>query len=510
MLGRVTSLNDVKDMPSTSDVLVVGAGPTGLTLACELRRRGIGCLVLERGERLFPGSRGKGLQPRTLEVFDDLGIVDEVLALGGPYPRMLLWRDGRPGEEFDMVGRAGPRPGVPYGDTVMLPQWRTQELLYARLRELGGEVTFGVGLAEGEGGLTQDADGVTARLTDGRTVRAAYAVGCDGGRSTTRAALGIRMEGERIDPEPTLVADVRLTGLDRDNWHVWHDERLGSLALCPLAGTDTFQLISQHATLADTADTAGAAGQHGALGALLAARTHLAAGQLEEVVHASEFRANAALAERFRSGRVFLAGDAAHIHSPAGGQGLNTSVQDAYNLGWKLALVLAGHAGPGLLDTYEEERAPLAADVLGLSTRLHRGPARRGPETHQLALTYRGCSLAPDPTAPGADPRDPGDPEGEPRLLPGDRAPDAPVRGDGGASRVFDLLRGPHFTLLATEGAQPPARTPEFVRAYRVRATGPYAPGTLHLVRPDGHLAVVTRDPARVGAFAASLGRTGE
>ncbi|UNS98596.1 FAD-dependent monooxygenase [Streptomyces tubbatahanensis] len=496
----MTPLNSVKD--GDGRVLVAGAGPTGLTLACDLRRRGVAVTVVERGDGLFPGARGKGLQPRTMEVFDDLGIVDAVRAAGGPYPRMLVHRAGEPPVEWDMIERAAPRPDAPYAEVWMLPQWRTQELLLARLRALGGEVEFGTALT----GLEQDADGVTAQLATGdtvRTVRAAYAVGCDGARGTVRTTLGIGMTGETVEAEPSVVADVRLAGLDQRYWHIWRDSAHGAhgaLALCPMPGDDTFQLVAQHATL----DGAPGATREALLRELLAARTDLAPEQLKEVVYASEFRVNAALADRFRSGRVFLAGDAAHIHSPAGGQGLNTGVQDAYNLGWKLGLVLHGHADVALLDSYEAERAPLAAAVLGLSTRLHRRAAKRGAETHQLDLAYPDSPLTRHPTAPDATPHSTAPHTGTP--APGDRAPDAPATApDGSPLRVFDLLRGPHLTLLAIGDATPPAGLPPYVRTHPLPATPPYAAGALHLVRPDGYLALITEDAQEVTSYLAAL-----
>ncbi|GAB2798641.1 FAD-dependent oxidoreductase [Streptomyces daliensis] len=487
-------------------MLVAGAGPAGLTLALDLLRRGVRVLLVERATALFPGSRGKGLQPRTREVLDDLGVGKEIEAAGGPYPRMRTWRDGEPGEEWDMAERTGPEPGAPYHDGWMVPQWRTQEVLYGRLRELGGEVVFGAALT----GLDQDADGVTARLTgaDGAAiaVRARWLVGADGGRSTVRRALGVGMTGETVDPAPMLVADVRLTDLDRDNWHIWPDAPGGGIALCPLAGTDHFQLAARFtgdgspataspsapATASDApapdADTSPEA-----VRALIAARTHLAPAQVTEVLWASGFRARAAMADRFRQGRVFLTGDAAHVHSPAGGQGLNTSVQDAYNLGWKLGQVLRHGAPDALLDSYEEERAPVAAGVLGLSTRIHRAGhggategARRGKETNQLALGYREGPLAFEGrTAPDGT------------LRAGDRVPDARcVTGGGEQVRLFDLLRGPHFTLLARGGATLPridadahlvhAHTLAELDEHGAAAYGT-APG-LFLIRPDGYL----------------------
>ncbi|MFF9148905.1 FAD-dependent monooxygenase [Streptomyces sp. NPDC014861] len=455
-----------------TDVVICGAGPTGLVLALDLARRGVRALLLERADGLFPGSRGKGLQPRSQEVLDDLGVLPGVLAAGGPYPRMLAWEGTERRGEWDMIERSEPTEQVPYADTLLIPQSRTQELLYERLTALGGGVRFGAALT----GFRRDAEHVEVRLNTGETVRAGYLVGADGGRSTVRRALGIGMAGETVDPRPMLVADVRIapgTVADRDHWHVWRAAD-GGVALCPLPGDDgLFQLAATFEDESAAVDTTP-----DGVRALLAARTPLTGDAITDVPWASDHRVRAALADRFREGRVFLAGDAAHVHSPAGGQGLNTGVQDAYNLGWKLAQVLLHGAPAALLDTYEAERRPVAADVLGLSTRLHRASAdgaavQRGGEVRQLGLGYRDSDLAVD-TRPETP---------EDAVRAGDRAPD----GRYGEDRLFDLFRGPHFTLLTAGTAEPPAVLPERVRAARIPAGGPYGTGVL-LIRPDGYV----------------------
>ncbi|MET8542434.1 FAD-dependent monooxygenase [Kitasatospora sp. NPDC004799] len=461
-----------------TDVLIIGAGPTGLALALDLARHGVAALVVERGAELFPGSRGKGLQPRTLEVLDDLGVLDRVRAVAGHYPPNLFWQDGEPKEESRMYDPTEPSEAEPYTETLMLPQWRTQQVLYGRLRELGGEVAFGRELV----GLAQDAQGVTAEFAAGGPVRARYLVAADGGRSTVRRLLGIGMTGETVDPSPMLVADVRVDGLGREHWHVFRSAD-GLLAICPLGGTEDFQLVAQFPEGAAVDLTLDG------LRTVVAARTHLTAEQVTELRWASEFRPRAALADRFRAGRVFLAGDAAHVHSPAGGQGLNTSVQDAYNLGWKLAAVLAGRAAPELLDSYEEERRANAAAMLELSTRVHRGEQRRGRATQQLDLGYRESALSVETRADlPAD-----------ALRAGDRAPD----GRRGGVRLFDAFRGPHWTLLTVGTDAPlPAVTAPVVRipAYEAYGTGVF------LVRPDGYLGWAG---ATADGLAAYAGRQG-
>lgn len=458
------------------DVLIAGAGPTGLTLGIDLARRGIPALVVERADDLFPGSRGKGMQPRTMEVFDDLGVLDAIHAAGGGYPVGMVWQNGERKGEHHMFDPAEPTEDAPYNAPWMVPQWRTQRILLGRLEELGGTVAFGREVT----GVTQETDGVTAHFASGEPVRARYLVAADGGRSVVRRGLGIGMTGEEVDPLPTLVADVRITGLDRDNWHIFPPEGTQELlAICPLAGTEDFQLVARFAEGAEVDLSPDGVRK------VVAARTHLAAEDVTQVRWASDFRPRAALADRFRAGRVFLAGDAAHVHSPAGGQGLNTSVQDAYNLGWKLGAVLGDGAGAGLLDTYEEERRPIAAQMLDLSTSVHRGETRRGGATRQLDLGYPGSSLTEETRA------EPGP------LRAGDRAPDGTVDG----VRLFDAFRGPHWTLLALGTDGVPAM-PAAVRVVHGPAHRSYGTG-LFLVRPDGYVGWAGDTPAGLPEYLA-------
>jgi 2-polyprenyl-6-methoxyphenol hydroxylase-like FAD-dependent oxidoreductase len=487
------------------DVLVVGAGPTGLTLGIELARRGLAVRVVDRSEQPAIGSRGDGLQPRTLEVFDDLGVLDAVRDAGSPHAPIRVHVGGRFVAERRMSEWREPTPDVPLPNPWVLGQDRTEGILRDRLGELGVPVEFGTELVACE----QDDDGEIATLRrNGRSerVRAAYLVGADGGRSTVRKALGIPFDGTTDESTRMLLGDVRVDDLDHQHgyWFAAADDPRSGIMLSPLPGGDLFQA-------ACPAD-AGAEPSPTTLQAAFDRFCRPLDVRLRELAWVTVWRPNSRLARRFRDGRVFLAGDAAHTHPPTGGQGLNTGVQDAYNLSWKLAEALdadAARAGD-LLDSYEAERRPVAARVLGISDALLRkytdGEAdahERGTETRQLDLAYRDSPLVRD------EREKPG------RLRAGDRAPDAPVvDADGRATRLFDLFRGPHATALAFGGdgdALPGVPVHSVLRPGE-RATGTavvdagghafsaydVADGTTVLVRPDGYVGSITYSPRPV------------
>ena len=441
------------------------------------------------------GSRGKGIQPRTLEVFDDLAIVDRVIAHG--QMNMQMRSTGPDGKV--MLRGADPvvkRPDIPYSSTLITPEWRIEEALRLRLSELGGEVEFGIALESFE----QSDDWVSAVVLKSgysETITARWLVGCDGGHSAVRKQAGIAFEGETREQVRMIVADAEVDGLDREAWHIWSHEE-GPVSLCPLPSTNLFQY--QAGIWPEQDPELSLANMQ----TIFERRSGRADVRLHEPEWSSLWRANIRIVDRYRERRVFLAGDAAHVHSPAGGQRMNTGIQDSHNLGWKLAAV-AGGAAPALLDTYEAERRPVAVGVLALSNTLlkeaidQKGmPLRRDASTTQLGIGYRDSSLTSD------------DRDDTALLRAGDRAPDATrlvtVEGE---RRLFDLLRGGRFTLLnfgpitPTEASFSSLNVLDVVgepvhshdiadsEGHLARAYGAVE-HTLVLIRPDGYIGLIS------------------
>ncbi|WP_420594131.1 FAD-dependent oxidoreductase [Deinococcus sp.] len=493
---------------STTDVLICGAGAAGLTLAIDLARRGVAFRLIDKLAGPFAGSRGKGIQPRTQEVFEDLGLIDRLAAVGSVYPPQREYHDGAQHQDSDEsdILFAPPTAQEPYRTPLMVPQFQTEAVLRLRLFELGHVPEYGYELQTFE----QDAGGVTAHLispNEAETVRCRYLVGGDGGRSLVRHVLQINFPGETLGVR-AIVADLRLDGLSRDVRHRFNGGDMArQMVFSPLPHTDLFQLQAPVA-LEGEADLSVSGLQR-----LIDARQPGSGILVRGVTWASAYLMNARLAERYRVGRVLLMGDAAHIHPPTGGQGLNTSVQDAYNLGWKLGAVLAG-APETLLDSYEEERRPIAAQMLGIVTGLlekaKHGDMRRGRELHQLGLGYPGSSLSLEM------------PERRGGVLAGDRAPDALLLGAGGQPRrLFDVLKGTHWTLIVRGQieASLPATNPG-LRIVQVGEGGEFidtndvfgsvyglAEGELLLIRPDGYVGAVlpVAESRRLTAYLANV-----
>ncbi|MEU5640014.1 FAD-dependent oxidoreductase [Streptomyces milbemycinicus] len=490
---------------TATDVIICGTGAAGLTLAIDLARRNVGFLLIDKAAHPFIGSRGKGIQPRSQEVFEDLGVIDWIVASGGEYPVQRIYTDDGPVDEA-AVQMSEPTPEEPYQIPLLVPQFLTERRLRERLAELGHAPHYSHELV----GFDQDADGVSARIAtpDGeQTVRAAYLIGADGGSSFVRKTLGIGFPGKTLGVR-AIVADVLVDGVSSDAWHRWGEDTAAQVSMCPLYGTDMFQL--QAPIPFDSDLDLSAEG----LTAFFRERTGRDGVVIRAVNWASAFKMNARLADTYQRGRVFLTGDAAHCHPPTGGQGLNTSVQDAYNLGWKLAAVLDG-APESLLSTYEKERRPIAEAVLGLSEKLLEAAKNRnihrGREVSQLDLGYLDSPL----TLAG--------PERNNGVLAGDRAPDAPVTGAGGLpTRLFNLFQGPHWTLLGhdVDDTSAPAPRPGLhIHTLGTRGdildTGGYVHGAYRLpseqwvlIRPDGYVAAVvnTSDLGSIETYLDTVG----
>jgi 2-polyprenyl-6-methoxyphenol hydroxylase-like FAD-dependent oxidoreductase len=364
------------------DVLVVGAGPVGLSMACELRRQGVECVLVDDDDGPTPvrESRALGIQARTLEVFHRLGVADAMVAEGRRLNGLSVY-SGRTRISGMRLALDPDETRFPF--VLSLPQSRTERILIDRLGELGGGVTWKTRLTS----FTAVADGVTAELADssGRTsrLRARWLVGCDGSHSAVRHGLGLAFEGGDYE-QRFLIADVRL------NWSKPTDEIVvaltpgGPIAGFPLPEAGRWRLV-------DTTGLVNAVDPDAIVARFreLVNQYAVPEATVDEPSWTSSFVIRRRVVDRFRQGCCFVAGDAAHLHSPAGGQGMNTGVQDAVNLAWKLALAVRGEASAGLLDSYDAERRPVALAVLRGTDLMTRIVTLHNP----LARSFRNAAL---------------------------------------------------------------------------------------------------------------------
>ncbi len=347
-----------------TDVLVVGAGPTGLMLANQLVRRGIRSLIIDQHAGPSLETRALGVQARTLEIYSHLGIVDRALELGKRGTGGNIWADGQRRARV-ALSDAGEKV-TPYPFLLVLGQDDNERILGDHLRELGSSVQWNTELVS----LTQQADFVTALLKspDGshRNILAAWVAGCDGARSVVRESSGIEFAGAPYE-HVFFVADTEMTGSmvpDEVNVYLFRD---GFHLLFPMRGKDHWRIVGiLPPALRNQSDLKFDA-------VMPSLRSEAGQGlTIKSCTWFSTYRIHHRCAVRFRDRRCFLLGDAAHIHSPVGAQGMNTGLQDAYNLAWKLALVVKNQAKSALLDSYEQERVPVARALLNGTDRAFR------------------------------------------------------------------------------------------------------------------------------------------
>ncbi|MEV0428252.1 FAD-dependent monooxygenase [Micromonospora sp. NPDC050495] len=505
---------------SDTGVLVVGAGPTGLTMAGQLARHGVKVRLVDRALDRVHESRALAVQPRTLEVLAGFGLADKMVAAGNRAVRLIV-HAGRRQRSVPLFDLGLPDTAYPY--LLFLSQAETERLLGEHLATLGVGVERGVELV----GLDRTDQAVvgTLRDRDGRVARvsARYVVGCDGAHSAVRQFTGIGFEGGAY-PQTFVLADLEVDGVEPGAAHAFLAGR-GLLFLFPLGSPASWRMVAMRPANDATPPTAPVR-----LAELQALADAYAGGalRLHDPVWATNFRLHHRAATAYRAGPVFLAGDAAHIHSPAGAQGMNTGIQDAVNLGWKLAQALQGDAEPALLDSYHAERAPVGRMVLRFSDRAFTVATTTNPLVRfartRLAPTLLPAVLAPRFVRATAFRtvaqlairyrRSPLSTEGRqaPRTGPraGDRLPDASLAGGGSLHRLT-AAPGWHLLLCGPPEGWPADEIDDLTRRHRGRLTahhlaGPagaaleaddqvlrrlgVTPGTpaAYLVRPDGHV----------------------
>jgi 2-polyprenyl-6-methoxyphenol hydroxylase-like FAD-dependent oxidoreductase len=370
-------MNDSPQLPGDTNVLIVGAGPVGLTLATALAANGVPAVVIDKQAEGANTSRACVVHSRTLEVLRELEVSQQLISRGLIVPRFTVRDRDRVllTIDFDQLP-------TEYPYTLMVPQNITEQVLLERLHAVGGRVYRPYELA----GLAQDRDGVAATMADGSTVRASYAVGADGMHSTVRHHTGIGFTGDTYE-ESFVLADVHM------DWHLPETEVM--LYYSPAGLVVVSALPGGRHRIVATVDEAPEQPSAEFIQVLLDMRgPKQRPARVRDVVWSSRFRVHHRLADHYRAGRLFLAGDAAHVHSPAGGQGMNTGIQDAVALAARLTAVLQDGAADTVLDEYEAERRPVASQVVAMTDRITRiatidsVPLRKARNTLLRALDW--------------------------------------------------------------------------------------------------------------------------
>ncbi|MFF3322949.1 FAD-dependent monooxygenase [Streptomyces sp. NPDC002889] len=464
-----------------TDVLVVGAGPVGLTAAVELRRRGVDCRIVDRLPSRLPFAKAVGIQPRTLEIWDRMGLARAALDAAVPMRGQLLYVNGTERMRIDLELP----PEVPYGFAV-LPQYETERLLDDHLARWDTRIERGTELVSFE----QDADGVTSRLTtstgDEQELRSRYLIGCDGAHSVVRRTLGLAFEGSAF-PEEYMLGDVEVDWSLPPGYSVRSlhrsDGKTDDILVCiPLPGRSRYRMsMPVPPELSTQGQRGGGEIAHGLEGGRAPGLAHIQAvldrlspqpTTASAMRWSSVFRISHRLVDRYADDRVFVAGDAAHIHPPTGAQGMNTGIQDAYNLAWKLTLALAGTANPGLLDSYDAERRPVGEEVVGRTVRHAVEGIQTDPEDPATLMMREAQLLVAYPDSPIVGPDSPV----ADGVRSGDRAPDCGgLVGDIATfpMRLYDLLRDrDHVLLLYADDEEAAAGFGELAASARQLAHG--------------------------------------
>lgn len=457
-------------------VLVVGAGPTGLTLASELLRHGVKCRVIDKLAVPSDKSKALAVHARTLEILENMKAVDKMLAAGIQAHGFSLYN----GETRIMHVSAGELDS-PYPFILMIPQDSTEKVLFEHFQSFGGNVERGVELIA----MAQDNSGVTATLrhADGKeeVVRCSWLVGCDGAHSNVRKFLNLPFEGSAYEEQFALADVIVDSSLPDDEVSTFFHED-GALVFFPMgnkrfrviANVDESKVVGDEPTLEFMQSIAESRGPKGM--------------KFTKAIWLAWFRIHARSVPQYRVGRAFLGGDAAHIHSPVGGQGMNTGMQDVYNLAWKLALVVHGDAAESLLDSYQEERHPIGQELLkgtDMATKVAvlRNPLAKQIRNHVMSflgqqevivnrirkmgtmmmVNYRKSPIVGEHRE-GADMHvKPGDASEAPTLpswiefarahLPGDRAPDMVMFDlEKRPVRLYEAMQGTRHNLLLFDG----------------------------------------------------------
>ncbi|WP_158928869.1 FAD-dependent monooxygenase [Acidisphaera sp. S103] len=483
----------------STQVLIAGAGPVGLTMAAELARYGVSVRIVEKAAQRTDKSKALVLWSRTLELLDRSGCGSAFIAAGHKVDAANIVAGNKTIGHVTFADVASPYPYA-----LMLPQSETERLLETHLAALGVKVERQVELMT----FADKGDAVTATLrhADGHeeTLQTAWLIGCDGAHSTVRHTLGLSFLGDTLQTD-WILADIHMSGLpipDSEIAVYWHED--GVLAEFPIAP-------GRYRIIADIGRSQGDHPSDPTLDQVQAVVDRRGPGglRLSDPIWLAGFRINERKVKDYRSGRVFVAGDAAHVHSPAGGQGMNTGMHDAINLAWKLALVCHGAGGSEkLLDSFSVERSAIGEQVLANAGRLtaiavmknHTAQMVRNlaagflfglsPVRHRMADTMAEVTLGyPDSPLNGPSAHGLGGP------APGERA--APVAGQTpvGAGST------PRFALFAAPGEAVSALLQTYQNLLEPTVRPPFASGGLWLVRPDGYVACVAKDAVVIADY---------